>query len=122
MLIDTDSRNNGVILRLSGKVIGDSVSQLKQIIEERLSSGVKWIIIDLAEVPMMDSSALGTVIAAFLKLREKNGRLALLNAQKSILNVLAITKLDSLFKVYDDIQVALDSVVDPNGADDNGKK
>jgi anti-sigma B factor antagonist len=110
MLIDTKNKNGGIILRLSGKIIGDSVAQLKQTIDEKLNSGVKWIIIDLAEVPLMDSSALGTIIAAFLKLREKKGKLALLNAQDSILSVLAITKLDSLFEVYDNMQVALESV------------
>ncbi len=110
MKIDAKSKNGGAILYLSGKVIGDSVSQLKQTIEERLDSGADWLIIDLAEVPMMDSSALGTIIAAFLRLREKNGKLALLNVQKSILEVLAITKLDSLFEVYHDMQTALESV------------
>ena len=41
---------------------------------------------------------------------EKNGKLALLNAQKSILEVLDITKLDSLFEVYKDVQTALESM------------
>ena len=110
MRIDTRSKDNGAILHLNGKVIGDGVPQLKRTIEERINSGADWLIIDLAEVPLMDSSALGTIIAAFLKLREKNGKLVLLNARKNILDVLAITKLDSLFEVYDDMQVALESI------------
>jgi len=110
MRIDTKSKDNGAILHLNGKVIGDGVPQLKRTIEEQINSGANWLIIDLAEVPLMDSSALGTIIAAFLKLREKNGKLVLLNAQKNILDVLAITKLDSLFEVYDDMQVALESI------------
>ncbi len=110
MRVDAKSKDNGAVLHLSGKIIGDSVPQLKQTIEERLDAGAEWLILDLAEVPLMDSSALGTIVAAFLKLRDKNGRLALLNAQKSILNVLAITKLDSLFEVYSDMQVALEAV------------
>ena len=110
MRINAKSKNDGVILHLSGKVIGDSVPQLKQTIDERIDSGAKWLIIDLAEVPLMDSSALGTIIAAFLELQKRKGRLVLLNAQKSILDVLAITKLDSLFEVYDDMQVALESI------------
>ena len=110
MRIETKSKNNGAILYLSGKVIGDGVPQLKQTIEERINSGANWLMIDLAEVPLMDSSALGTIIAAFLKLRERNGKLVLLNARENILDVLAITKLDSLFEVYDDMQVALESI------------
>jgi len=110
MRIDARSKDNGVILHLKGKVIGDGVLQLKRTIEEQIDSGADWLIIDLAEVPLIDSSALGTIIAVFLRLREKNGKLVLLNAQKNILDVLAITKLDSLFEVYDDMQVALKSI------------
>jgi anti-sigma B factor antagonist len=110
MRIDAKSKNNGAILHLNGKVIGDGVPQLRQTIEERINLGVDWLIIDLAEVPLMDSSALGTIIAAFLKLREKDGKLVLLNARKNIRDVLAITKLDSLFEVYDDMQAALESI------------
>jgi anti-sigma B factor antagonist len=110
MRIDAKSRDNGVILKISGKVIGDSVLQLKQTLQEKVDSKANWVILDLAEVPLMDSSALGTIIAAFLKLQERDGKLVLLNAQKSILDVLAITKLDSLFEVYNDMQSALESV------------
>jgi anti-sigma B factor antagonist len=110
MRIDAKSKDNGAILNLDGKIIGDGVPQFKQTVEEWIDSGVDWIIIDLAEVPLMDSSALGTIIASFLKLREKNGKLILTNAQKSILDVLAITKLNSLFEIYDSMQAALEAV------------
>lgn len=120
MKIDTINKDNGAILRLSGKVIGDGVSQLKQTIEKQVNSGVNWLIIDLTAVPLMDSSALGTIISAFLKLKDKNGKLTLLNAQKSIRDVLAITKLDSLFEVYDDLEAALEAVGagDPQGREE----
>ena len=110
MRIDAENKNNGVILHPDGKVIGDGVPQFKRTVDEYINSGVDWLIIDLAKVPLMDSSALGTVIAAFLKLQGKNGKLALVNAHDSILDVLAITKLNSLFEVYDDMQSALESV------------
>lgn len=110
MRIDAKSKDNGAILHLDGKVIGDGVPQFKRSVAEWIGSGVDWIIIDLAEVPLMDSSALGTIIAAYLRLREKNGKLVLINAQKSILDVLAITKLNSLFEIYDNMQAALEAV------------
>lgn len=110
MLINKVNKDDGVIISLKGKIIGDSVIKFKQILDEQLDAGVKWIILDLAQVPMMDSSALGNIIAAFLKLRERKGKLALLNAQKGVVNVLNITKLDTLFSVYDDMQSALESV------------
>lgn len=110
MLIDTENKDDGVIIRLNGRIIGDSVIELKQAIDEQIKSGIKWIILDLEEVSLMDSSALGIIIGAFLKLRENKGKLALLNAQKGVINVLAITKLDTLFDVYDDMQTALEAI------------
>ncbi|MBD3184488.1 anti-sigma factor antagonist [Candidatus Poribacteria bacterium] len=110
MQIDTKDIENGIIIGLNGKIIGDSVAELRQTIEDKLNSGVKWIILDLKEVPLMDSSALGTIIAAFMKLQEHNGQLVLLDPQKNIVDVLSITKLDSLFEVYYDIKTALEAV------------
>lgn len=110
MRINAENKHNGVVLHPDGKVIGDSVPQFKQTVDEYINSGVDWLIIDLAHVPLMESSALGTVIAAFLKLRERNGKLVLTNAQRNILDVLDITKLNSLFEVHDDMQSALESV------------
>ena len=110
MRIEVKSQNEGVILHPDGKVIGDGASQFKTAMNNWLDSGVSWLIVDLAEVPLMDSSALGGVIATHLKLEDKNGKLVLASAQKGILDVLAITKLDSVFTVCDDLQAALDIV------------
>jgi anti-sigma B factor antagonist len=110
MRIDIENKDSGVILHIEGKIIGDGSNQLKHALEEQINSDVKWIIINLAEVPMMDSSAIGTMIMAFLKLKERNSKLVLLYAQKNILEVLDITKLNTLFEIYDNMQAALQSV------------
>ena len=110
MKIDIENKQNGALLNLEGKVIGDSVTKLKQTIDELLASGINWLIINLAEVPLIDSSALGVIIMAFLKLKEKNGKLILLYAKKNIIDILNITKLNTLFEIHDNIQTALASV------------
>ena len=110
MKFEVENRDDGAILHLEGKIIGDGALQLKHILEEQIDSNAKWIILNLADVPLMDSSAIGSMIMAFLRLREKNGKLVLLYAQKNILEVLSITKLNTLFEIYDDMQNALQSV------------
>jgi anti-sigma B factor antagonist len=110
MRIDIENKDGGAILHIEGKIIGDGSNQLKHALEEQINSDVKWIIINLAEVPMMDSSAIGKIIMAFLRLKERNGKLVLLYAQKNILEVLNITKLNTLFEIYDNMQAALKSV------------
>ncbi|MGQ9608136.1 MAG: STAS domain-containing protein [bacterium] len=110
MRIDIENKHDGALLHLEGKIIGDSVTKLKQTIDELIESGIKWLIIDLAEVPLMDSSALGVIIWAFLKLRERSGKLMLLYAQKNIIDILNITKLNTLFEIHDNMQTALASI------------
>ncbi len=110
MKFEVENKDDGAILHLEGKIIGDSAVQLKQILEEQIDSDIKWIILDLADVPLMDSSAIGTMIMAFLKLKEKSGKLVILYAKKSIQEVLSITKLDTLFEICDNMQNALQSV------------
>jgi anti-sigma B factor antagonist len=110
MNIDVENKDNGAILHLDGKIIGDGVARFKQAIEEQINSNINWLILDLSEVPLMDSSALGTIIMAFLRLKERKGKIVLLYAQKSILEVLNITKLDTLFEIYDNMQMAIDAV------------
>jgi len=110
MKIDIENKDNGAILHLEGKIIGDGVIRFKQSIEEQINSNISWLILDLSEVPLMDSSALGTIIMAFLRLKEKKGKLVLLYAQKSILEILKITKLNSLFETYDNMQAAINAV------------
>jgi anti-sigma B factor antagonist len=110
MKIDVENKDNGAILHLEGKIIGDGVARFKQAIEEQINSNINWLILDLSGVPLMDSSALGTIIMAFLRLKEKKGKIVLLYAQKSILEILNITKLNSLFEIYDNMQMAIDAV------------
>ena len=110
MKIDIENKDNGVILNLEGKIIGDSVSQFRGAVEEQIKSDAKWIILNLAEVPLMDSSALGIIIMAFIKLKEKKGKLAILYAQKNIIDIFNITKLNTLFEIFDNMQEALKSV------------
>ncbi|MGB9595481.1 MAG: STAS domain-containing protein [Candidatus Poribacteria bacterium] len=119
MKIDVENKDSGVILRPEGKIIGDSTPEFRDEIECQINSGVKWIILDLAEVPLLDSSALGTIIMAYLKLKEKNGKLAILYAQKNVIDVFKITKLNSIFEIYDDIQEALKSVQTVSPISDN---
>jgi len=110
MKIDVENKDNGAILHLEGKIIGDGVARFKQAIEEQINSNINWLILDLSGVPLMDSSALGTIIMAFLRLKERKGKIVLLYAQKSILEILNITKLNSLFEIYDNMQMAIDAV------------
>lgn len=71
------------------------------------------ILLDFASVDHLSSAALGMLINANNRVREKNGQLRLCSIRPQILEVFAITKLDKLFRIYDDRAAATASFEAP---------
>ena len=109
MKFETIHSSNIPILRLEGKLIGEAVSVLKNEMDEQINKSGGRLVLDLSNVPLMDSSALGIIVATLQDLKKENGKLVLLNPQKAVANVLSITRLDSIFEIYKDEKKAIDS-------------
>lgn len=67
------------------------------------------LILDFRNVDHLSSAALGMLINANNKVRDKNGQLRLCDIRRQILEVFSITKLDKLFKILPDRQAAIHS-------------
>ena len=95
------SINNIPILRVKGKIIGNSAVSLKNEIDLQVEEAGAQLILDLTEVPLLDSSALSAIVATLQKLRQTDGKMVLLNPQKSVMNVLKVTRLHLVLEIYD---------------------
>ena len=74
--------------------------------QEALRSETVSTILDLTEVPYMDSAGLGVLTNAFVS-HQKNGRkFVLVGVNDRIQTLFQITKLDQLFKVYPTVEAA----------------
>jgi anti-sigma B factor antagonist len=62
---------------------------------------MKKIVLNLAEVPYIDSAGLGEVVRTYTTVSRQGGQLKLLNLTKRITDLLAITKLLTVFDTYD---------------------
>lgn len=97
------------ILTLSGRlVLGNEASALHDAIES-LSPEDNRVILNLAEVPFIDSTGLGTLVAAHSHMSERGGALRLLHASKRHIELLVLTKLTTIFQLFDDQNDAIDS-------------
>ncbi len=96
------SQYNTPILRVNGKIIGNSVDALRHEMRTQIEHGGGHLILDLTDVPLLDSSALGAIIATLQALKKSDGRLVLLNPQEAVQNVLAVTRLDTVLEIYQD--------------------
>ena len=98
------------ILDMSGRItLGDGSVVLRETVREQIASGKKALIINLGEVTYMDSSGLGELISAFTTAKNRGATLKLLNLTKRIRDLMEITKLYTVFDIYDDEDAAVDS-------------
>ena len=98
------------VLDLSGKItIGEGSVSLRSAIRRLIEEGKKKILLNLGQVGYVDSSGVGELVASFITVTRAGGQLKLLNLTGKIQNLLAITKLLTVFDVYDDEATALNS-------------
>jgi anti-sigma B factor antagonist len=98
------------ILDLEGKVtIGEGSVALRNAIRRLLGEGKSKILLNLAGVGYIDSSGIGELVSSFTAVNKEGGTLKLLNLTQKIQDLLAITKLLTVFDVYEDEGEALSS-------------
>ena len=98
------------ILDLNGKVtIGEGSVALRTTIRRLLGDGKNKILLNLGGVGYIDSSGIGELVSSFTAVNKENGTLKLLNLTQKIQDLLAITKLLTVFDVFDSEADALAS-------------
>ena len=99
-----------VILDLAGALTaGDAATALRNTLLEIVSAGRNNVVLNLAEVDYIDSTGLGGMVVCFTTLRKSGGRLVLLNLNRRHLELLVLTKLSTVFEIFDDEQNAVNS-------------
>jgi len=88
---------------------GEGDVRLKQELDRLRAQGSKRIAIDLTGVPYIDSSVLGQLVHGYSLLKKEGGGLKLLNPPKRILDLLTLTRLLSIFEIYNNRQDLIDS-------------
>lgn len=90
------------ILDMDGKVtIGEGSVALRSAIRRLLGEGKKKILLNLGNVGYIDSSGIGELVSSFTAVNKEGGQLKLLNLTQKIQDLLAITKLLTVFDVYE---------------------
>jgi anti-sigma B factor antagonist len=103
MTMKSKSReSNGVtILDLSGRMtLGEDTMLLRETIRALISQEHMMILLNLGDVPYIDSSGIGELVSAFTTVKKAGGELKLLNLTRKVHDVLQITKLYTVFDVY----------------------
>ena len=98
------------VLDMSGKItIGEGSVALRAAIRRLLEEGKKRILLNLAGISYVDSSGIGELVSSYTAINKEGGQLKLLNLTQKIQDLLTITKLLTVFDVYDSEADALNS-------------
>jgi anti-sigma B factor antagonist len=98
------------VLDLKGRVrIGGSALDLHKAIRCLVGEGKTKILLNLAAVTHIDSSGLGELISSHITLKDKGGEIKLVYLTERLRELMVITKLLTVFDVYDDESEALAS-------------
>jgi anti-sigma B factor antagonist len=91
-----------VLLDLHGKIlIGEGDDALREAVTKLADAGKTKILLNLADVPYVDSAGLGEIVRTYTTVSRKGGKLKLLNLTKKIQDLLSITKLLTVFETYE---------------------
>jgi len=98
------------VLDMSGKItIGEGSVALRTAIRRLLEEGKKRILLNLSGISYIDSSGIGELVSSYTAINKEGGQLKLLNLTQKIQDLLTITKLLTVFDVYESEADALNS-------------
>ena len=110
-LIITERRNGPVtVLDLKGNIrLGEGNIELHNILRFLVEKGERKVLLNLAEVSYIDSSGLGELVAGYTTLQKNSGELKLVHLTKRVQELMIITKLLTVFDVFENEEIAVDS-------------
>ena len=108
MKIKIRKTDSVAILDVAGKIMGGPDADLfKETIKQLIQEGYKNVLVNLHQVPWVNSTGLGILIAGYTTLKREGGALKLVNLTDRIESLMMITKLGTIFESYSDEQDAL---------------
>lgn len=91
------------VVDATGRItLGDGATTFRDTVRDLSAAGHKKMLMNLAEVSYIDSSGIGEMVSAFTTVTNSGGQMKLLNLTKRVKDLLQITKLYTVFDVYDD--------------------
>ena len=89
--------------------LGDGASIFRDTVRDLASAGHKKLLLNLAEVSYIDSSGIGEMVSGYTTVSNGGGVVKLLNLTKRVKDLLQITKLYTVFEVFEDETAAVRS-------------
>ena len=108
--INVRKRSQVQVVQLRGPLrMGQAVDGLRQAIQEAVGGGDTRIVLNLAEVPMIDSSGIGLLVRFLASTKQLGGNIKLVQPNKYAIQTLRLVGVLNLFEIFDNDDAAVDS-------------
>ena len=89
------------VIDMDGRItLGEGSALLRDLVHEKLATGHKKILMNLAGINYIDSTGLGELVSGYRMVKSEGGELKLLNLNKKVADLLQITKLYTVFDIH----------------------
>jgi stage II sporulation protein AA (anti-sigma F factor antagonist) len=111
MHINTRVEEKTLVVKVFGELDLVIAEQFKAKIEKELKQlKINNLVLDLQDVTFIDSSGLGVILGRYKMLREKQGKMALINPQPPVKKILELSGVLQIINIYEDLNVALSAI------------
>jgi len=98
------------IVALKGEIDLHTCAEMRDTLRDLIEKGHHQIVINLAEVPYLDSAALGVMVDAVRRVREHEGGISLVSTTPFVRRAFEITRLVKIFQLYESNNAALEEI------------
>jgi anti-sigma B factor antagonist len=98
------------VIQIRGALrLGVGVDSFRQAVEDALAAGDTRMVVNFADVPMIDSSGIGILVKAMASAKQRGGGVKLLSPSKFVVQTLKLIGVLNLFEIFQDENVAVQS-------------
>jgi len=99
------------VVDVAGEVDVFSAPELAEQLTQLFDAGRRTVVVDLTSVTFLDSTGLGTLVAARNRAEEAGGQLPIIGSGERVLKLFRITGLDEVFEIYPSIEAAVTATI-----------
>ena len=101
--LNTRQVGNVSVIQVAGRItLGEGTSALRDAVHGMIAKDQTKILLNLGEVPYVDSSGIGELVSAFTSVKKSGGQLKLSNLTKRVKDLLKISRHDLIFEIHED--------------------